>query len=158
MAILALSVWLTSVVFVEPRIGVRLTPSGLDPQIWAGLLGVLTLFLSILQLRVDWKGQSDGHRRSASIYSKVKAGTRFLLESEGAISRSDARDVLVLYEISADVGCAVKGRDFLVQKGKHLQKVAISRYLDKNPGASVLLLKARMWWTANVTKRSEPVP
>src|SRR5580700_3127453 len=62
-AVLPLSTWLVSVVFVEPRINLKLTPSGIDPQIWVGLLGILTFFLSIVQLRVDWKRRSDAHKR-----------------------------------------------------------------------------------------------
>src|SRR5260370_14973629 len=72
LSILALSIWLTSVVFIEPKISVKLTPFQLDPQIWVGLLGVFTLFLSILQLRVDWKGTSEEHGHSAESNAKPK--------------------------------------------------------------------------------------
>jgi hypothetical protein len=157
-AILALSVWLTSVVFIEPKIGLTLTPFHLDPQIWIGLLGVLTLFLSVVQLRVDWKRQSDGHKRSAEIYSKVKTGCRYLLESRKLISRENAQELLVQYDLSASVGSPIPEKAFLKQKSKHLTKVAISKYLDRHPAASVMLVRIRLWWRCNVSSRRDALP
>jgi hypothetical protein len=155
--ILAVSVWLTSVVFVEPRIGLTLTPFHLDPQIWIGLLSIVTLFLSVVQLRVDWKGQSDAHKRSADIYSKVKSDTRHLLEAKRAITREDAGQLLIQYDLSSDLGCSIPENEFLKQKGKHLTKVAISKFLDKHPAAWIPLLRLRLWWHSNVTNRRAPI-
>jgi hypothetical protein len=155
--ILGVSVWLTSVVFVEPKIGLTLTPFHMDPQIWIGLLSIATLFLSVIQLRVDWKGQSDAHKRSADIYSKVKSETRHLLEAKRAITREDARELLIQYELSSDLGCSIPENEFLKQKTEHLKKVAISKFLDKHPGASITLLRLRLWWHSNITKRGAPI-
>src|SRR5690242_18553202 len=55
---LAASTWLAALVFVEPRINLRLTPSGFDPQVWIGLLSTATFFLTILQIRTDWRGRA----------------------------------------------------------------------------------------------------
>src|SRR5260370_9394840 len=81
LSILPLSIWLTSVVFIEPKISVKLTPFQLDPQIWVGLLGVFTLFLPILNLRVDWKGTSEAHGHSAEMYPKTKTKCSPMLQS-----------------------------------------------------------------------------
>src|SRR5690348_8982762 len=64
---LAASTWLAALVFVEPRINLHLTPRGFDPQVWIGLLSVATFFLTILQMRTDWRGKSDAHARSLII-------------------------------------------------------------------------------------------
>jgi hypothetical protein len=154
-AILALSVWLTSVVFVEPKIGLTLTPFHLDPQIWIGLLGIFTLFLSVVQLRVDWKRRSDGHKRSAEMYSRVKTGCRYLLESRSVITRDAAQELLAQYDLSASLGNPIPEKEFLGQKRKHLTKVAISKFLDKHPAASVKLLKIRLWWRCNIGNRRD---
>lgn len=124
-AILALTVWITSVVFVEPRIGLALTPFRIEPPIWIGLLSILTLFLSVVQLRVEWKRKSNGHKRSAEMYSKAKANCRYLLESNKLITRDDAKEVLILYDTSGNWGSPMLEKEFLKQKGKHLTKVAI---------------------------------
>jgi len=149
LAVLGLSTWLTSVVFVEPRIGVKLTPGKLDSEIWVGLLGVATFFLSVVQLRVDWKGRSDAHRRTLDLYADVKRECGYLLASDGALRREGCGSVLAKYEMATDVGTPLEERDFLAQKRKHLQKIAISRFLDDHPSASIVLLRIKMWLRDN---------
>jgi hypothetical protein len=156
-AILGSSIWLTSVVFVEPKIGLTLTPFHLDPQIWVGLLSISTLFLSVIQLRVDWKRQSDAHKRSGEMYSKIKADCRYLLESKKIVTRDDAQSLLTRYDMSADLGCPIPEDEFLKQKGKHLTKVVVSKFLDRSPASSITLLKIRLWWRCNVRNRKEPL-
>jgi hypothetical protein len=155
LAVLAISVWLTAVVFIDPRINIRLTPLRLDPQLWVGLLGVMVLFLSILQLRVDWKGRSDAHKRSFDLYVEVKNECRYLLSSGQTLTRENCQRALTMFELSSDVGCQIPEKEFLKQKRKHLQKVAMSRYLDAHPSASLLLLRLRMWWTSNTGPRKD---
>jgi hypothetical protein len=149
LGILGASTWLTAVVFIEPRIGLRLTPRGLDPQLWIGLLGVATFFLSVVQLRVDWKGRSDAHRRTFDLYAEVKRECGYLLASEDTLTRDKCTRVLGRYDIATDVGTPLPERDFLVQKKKHLQKVTLSRVLDEHPFASITLLRVKMWWKDN---------
>ncbi len=48
LSVLGLSTWLVALAFVEPRIGVRLTPFGWDSKLWAGLLAVATSIYRII--------------------------------------------------------------------------------------------------------------
>jgi hypothetical protein len=150
LTILVLSVWLTAVVFIEPRLNLKLTPWGLEPQIWVGLLGVATFFLSILQLRVDWKGRSDAHKRSFDLYAEVKNECRYLLSSEGILTRDMCQRALTKFELASDVGSQIPEKEFLKEKRRHLLKVAMSRHLDTHPAASLLILKVKLWWASNV--------
>jgi len=149
LTILALSTWLTAVVFIEPRISLKLTPGHLDPEIWVGLLGIGTFFLSVVQLRVDWKGRSDAHRRALELYAEVKRECGYLLASQEPLSRDNCQRALARYDLASEVGTAVPEAVFLAEKKKHLQKVAISRFLDEHPSASITLLRIRMWWRDN---------
>ncbi|HSS97844.1 MAG TPA: hypothetical protein VLK33_12475 [Terriglobales bacterium] len=149
LTILAFSLWLTAVVFVEPRINTKLTPFGMDPQIWVGLLGIFTFFLSIVQLRVDWKGRSDAHKRAFDLYSEVKRECGYLLVSQAVLTADNCQRVLSRYDMATDVGVVLPETEFLAQKQKHLRKIAISRHLDKHPSASLLLLKIKFWWHDN---------
>lgn len=151
-AILTLSLWLTAIAFADPHLGVRLTPFGLDPQLWVGILGVFTFLLSIVQLRVNWKGQSDAYRRTCDLYAEVKRECSRMLASGAEIGGEDGRLVLARYGIATDVGTAMPEGEFLRQKRRHVQKVAISRHLDTHPGASITLLKVRMWWKDNLSR------
>ena len=81
LSLLGLSTWLVALAFVEPRIGVSLTPLGIDSQIWGGLLATFTFFLTIVQMKTDWKGRSDAHRRTLDLYAEVKREAGYLLAS-----------------------------------------------------------------------------
>lgn len=151
-AILALSLWLTSIAFVDPPLGVKLTPFGLEPKLWVGVLGVFTFLLSIVQLRVDWKRQSDAHRRTCDLYSEVKRECSHLLASGAEIKEEESRRVLARYGIATDVGTAMPEGEFLRQKKRHVQKVAISRHLDNHPGISIIHLRIRMWLRDNLER------
>src|SRR5579871_1568993 len=141
LSILASSTWLVAVVFVEPKIGARLTPPGIDSQLWVGLLSILTFFLSIAQLRVDWKGRSDAHKRSFELYSEVKGDCGQVLGSGVPIPRQNCERLLTLYDMATKVGTVIPGSEFLRQKRRHLQKVEISKYISQHPSASILLLR-----------------
>lgn len=148
-AILTASTWIVGLVFVDPKIGVRLTPLGMDSQIWIGLLSITTFLLSILQLRVDWKGRSDAHKRSFDIYAQVKRECGYLLAGETPIDRGSCGRVLARYDLATEVGVSITESEFLRQKAHHLRKVEISKRLDQTPSMSIFLFRVRMWWRDN---------
>jgi len=149
LAVMALSTWLTAVVFIEPRINVKLTPFGIDPRLWVGFLGIFTFFLSIVQLRVDWKGRSDAHKRSFDLYTEVKRECGYLLASQEALTAESCQRVLSRYDLATEVGTPLPESEFLAQKRNHLQKIEVSKFLDKHPSASILLLRLKFWWRDN---------
>jgi hypothetical protein len=151
-SILAISLWLTAIVFVEPHLNFKLTPFKMDPQLWVGLLGVFCFFLSIVQLRVDWKGRADAHKRAYDLYAEVKRECGYLLASEDQVTEEKSRRVQARYDMATEVGVPLPEKEFLPQKRRHLQKIAISKHLDNHPGASVLLLRFKMWWKDNISQ------
>jgi hypothetical protein len=153
LAILGASTWLVALVFVEPHINVSLTPRGFPPEIWVGLLGIVTFFLSIIQIKTDWKGRADSHRLSLRIYASVKRECGYLLASETGCSFKECQCVLARYDLASEVGAGVPENDFLRQKRRHRLKVAISQHLDTHPAASVLLTKIRWWLRDNIVSR-----
>jgi len=155
LAVMALSTWLTAIVFIEPRINIKLTPFGFDPQLWIGFLGIFTFFLSIVQLRVDWKGRSDAHKRSFDLYSEVKRECGYLLASQKPLTPDSCQRVLSRYDLATEVGTHLPENEFLAQKRNHLQKIEISKLLDKHPSASILLARMRFWWRDNHARNGE---
>jgi hypothetical protein len=144
LSVLALSTWLAALAFVAPSINVSLTPFGLDSQLWAGLLAVGVVFLSIVQLKTDWKGCSDAHRRALDCYAEVKREAGYLLAS-GELDEQASRRVLARYDMASAVGVEMSERSFLTQKRRHKLKVALSKHLDAHPGASLFLTRVRFW-------------
>ncbi len=145
LAILALTAWLSAIAFVAPRINASLIPFGVDSQIWTGLLSVTTLFLAIVQLKTDWKGRSDAHRRSLDVYAEVKREAGYILAKDEIEERA-FNNVLERYNLASAVGIEIPEREFLAQKRHHKMKVALSKYLDDHPSASIVIVKARLWY------------
>ena len=151
LSILALSTWLVALAFVEPQLNVSLTPFGLDSRLWVGLLAVGTFFLTIVQLKTNWKGRADAHKRTLDIYAEVKREAGYLLAS-GELEDAACRRVLARYDMASAVGVEIPERDFLPQKRRHRIKVALSKHLDTHPSASLLLVRLRFWWRDNFGK------
>ena len=142
LCILGLSSWLVALTFIEPRINVRLTPFGLDSQIWVGVLSVGTFFLTLVQFKTDWKGRADAHKRTFDIYAEVKREAGYLLAA-GDIEETACRRLLARYDMASAAGVAIPESEFLRQKRRHKIKVALSKHLDGHPSASLLLTRIR---------------
>lgn len=155
--ILGLSTWLVALVFVEPRINISLTPWGLDPQIWIGVLGVLTFFLTVLQMKANWKGLSDAHRRALSMFAEVKRESGSLLSPERECTAVDYRRLVDRYEFVNEVSIEIPEKDFLRQKQRHKMKIAISKHLDTHPATWLPLLKLRLWLRDNRISRGDSI-
>lgn len=151
LSILALSTWLSALAFVAPSINLSLTPFGFDSQLWVGLLSVGVLFLAIVQLKTNWKGRSDAHRRTLDSYAEAKREAGYLLAT-GELDDPSCRRVLARYDMASAVGVEMPERFFLPQKRRHKMKVALSKHLDTHPGASLILTRFRFWVRDNFQK------
>ena len=145
---LGVSTWLVALAFVEPRLNVTLTPFGWDGQIWIGTLGTGVFFLTLVQIKTDWKGRSDAHKRTLDVYAEVKREAGYLL-SAGEYDPDACKRVFSRYDMAASVGVPIPEGEFLAQKQRHLVKVALSKELDGRPAASLAWLRARLWWRDN---------
>lgn len=149
LSILGASTWLVALSFADVTTNIFLTPFAIDSRIWIGALGTAVFFLSIVQLKTDWKGRADAHRRTADIYAEVKREAKFLL-STTQLGDADLKQILAKYELATAVGIGMPESEFLAQKQRHKSKIVISRYLDQHPFASLTLLRIRFWFRDNV--------
>ena len=113
------------------------------------IIGQRVFFLSVVQLKTDWKGRSDAHKRTLDIYAEVKREARYLI-ALGSIDEEAWRRVLARYDMASAVGIGMPERDFLREKRRHKIKVAVSRHLDKHPSASLALTYLRLWARDNL--------
>jgi hypothetical protein len=144
LVVLALSVWLIALAFIDPLLDLALTPFGLEPRLWIGFLAIGTFLLTLVQFKTNWKGRSDAHQRTSELYADVKREAGYVLADE-SIDESSYRRVLARYDLASAAGVAVPEREFLTQKSRHKTKVAMSRYLDTHPSASLFLVRVRFW-------------
>jgi len=156
LSVLCLSTWLVALAFVEPAINARLTPPHFSPVLWGGLLSVCVcvFILTLVQLKTDWKGRADAHRRTLDLYAEVKREAGYTLASN-EIDETDSRRVLSRYDMASAVGIEVPESDFLRLKRRHRIKVAISRELDKAPYTSIRLLQLKLWIRENFRRRND---
>lgn len=142
--VLLLAAWTTCMGFVDPRLTSWLTPPGLDAPIWIGLLGALTFGLTLVQFKSDWRGRSEAHQRSFTMYSEVKREAGYLLSEPSQISPRDFQRLADKYDMASEVGAGVPENDFLPLKGRHKMKVAVSKLLDERPGSVLWLTKLKL--------------
>ena len=146
LAVLAASTWLVALTFVEPATNRFLTPFSVPAQVWIGVLGTVTFFVTIWQMRADWKGRSDAHRRSADMYADVHRECGYLLAQSARISLAECQRVLTRYDMATGVGAPLPEKDFLGLKRHHRLKVAISKYLDSHPGTPIWFVRLVFLW------------
>jgi hypothetical protein len=155
LAILALSTWLVALAFVRPRINLSLTPFALEPTLWIGLLAVMTFLLSVVQMKVDWKGLSDAHKRSCALYANVHREAGYVLAAAGDnVDEQASRHLIECFDLAGIVGIGIPERQFLPQKRRHQMKIAISKYLDTHPAASIFLTRIRFWFRDNFSRHN----
>lgn len=142
--LLGLSSWLVALSFAEPRIHKALTPFDMDSQIWIGVLGIGAFFLTVIQFKTDWKARADAHKRTLDLYAEVKREAGYLL-AVGAVEEAAWRRVLSRYDMASAVGVAIPEAEFLAQKRNHKIKVTLSKHLDVHPGASLVLVRLKLW-------------
>jgi hypothetical protein len=145
---LASSTWLAALAFVDPQIGVRLTPFHLESAIWIGLLATATFFLTLVQMKADLKGRADSHRRALETYSAVKREAGYAIGAEP--DEATCRRVMDRYDMAGVVSVSVPEREFVRQKRRHYAKIAMSKHIDTHPFVSLPLLRFKLWWRDNV--------
>jgi hypothetical protein len=144
LTILLLSAWLTALAFIDPRFHQWIVPFQIDAQFWIGLIGVLTFCLTLVQLQLNWRGRSEAHGRSFSMYTEIKREAGYLLASHEDVPLREFQRLASRYDMASDVGTGIPERDFLRLKRRHKLKVRVSKLLDTRPGASIALTKLKL--------------
>jgi hypothetical protein len=108
---LLLSTWVVALAFVSPSIATILTPFGFNTTIWLGTLSAGTFFLTLLQLKTDWKSKADAHRRTLDLYAEVKREASYLLAS-GEADDAEYRRILARYDLASAVGIEIRSVRF----------------------------------------------
>ena len=138
---------------LDPAVAKIVLPYGLPPSVLVGLAGIFIFVASLVQMKMDWNGRSALHGRAAESYLAVKheLGRIKCFSPEDherlAAAFSSTRD---RYEAIGSTTVSLPDRIFLKLKQIHRVKVEISKALDSNPGASILLLRLKFWWRDNI--------
>jgi hypothetical protein len=140
------SIILVALVFLDPALLGWLPLSAFGSRVLIGVFALVTFFISLVIFRVDWKSKAELHKRSAEAYSHIKLECQELLITFNIASDTEIQKLLTRYRDLSEICVAVPEASFLRLKKKHKMKVALSRYLDDNPGACIWLLRLRTWF------------
>lgn len=127
----------------------KVTPFGLEYQTILAVLSIFVFVLSILELRVNWKGKAQAHAKSLALYAEVKRELGYIISSSRII-KADVMRVISKYDMAAELGTSISEKDFLTQKKKHRAKIKMSKYLDDFPHANIPLTCLKFFWVDNV--------
>ena len=154
-ALFASSIILVALVFMDPVLLDWLPLSAFGSRVLLGAFALVTFFLSLVIFRVDWKSKAELHKRAAEAYSHIKLECQELLITFNTASDTEIQKLLVRYRDLGQICVPIPEGSFLRLKNKHKLKVALSKYLDDNPGTCLLLLKLKIWF-ADTFKPSSP--
>jgi hypothetical protein len=154
--VLTASAWIVSLAFVDPALATWLIPFKLPSTLWIGLMSVAAFVATLLQSRLDLKALADAHRRAADAHAEVKKAAKDAEIAGGGMEMLAA--VQAKLALVSGVGVKIPEGEFIRQKGIHLRKVALSRYLDDHPFASPWMIQLRWWWRDNVASNTVHPP
>jgi hypothetical protein len=148
-ATVAISTVLLALTFLDPAILRYLEIQETSARIAVGVCSVSVFVLSIVSLIVDWKGRARQHREAFNTLIPLKS------EWRDFISSFDQYDARLKAEFSRKsaliVGNLVPIPDsqFNSLKARHQRKVVLSKLVSAYPGASIALLRVRLWLRRN---------
>ena len=116
---------------------------------------VVTFMLSVLSLRVDWKGIAAAHRQAGEKMSGALAVFRKYRRDDGFWDASVAGELDSIYWEAMRNCVSIPESAFLKLKARHLRKVEISKMLDSNPGCPISILSTILFLSSlRKTKRT----
>ncbi|KCZ95320.1 hypothetical protein HHI_06604 [Hyphomonas hirschiana VP5] len=114
-----------------------------------GVLAFFTGLLSLIHLPLNLKGRAEAHRSGLRQFSAVKTSAAHAMAKQGGASQKDYDNIKADYARAGQNSIEISEPEFLKQKQKHLRKVALSKALDKNPFANIMLMKVRLRFAHN---------
>lgn len=149
------SLWITALAFGSDDLIKNLTPFDIPPKIWIGFISVSVFFLSLIELKIDWKGKANSHQKAAEAYYAVKKQSTSLLLSTEKPNDVEMVEFDKLSDFADSHTVPVPDKRFNELKKKHRIKVEVSKHLDNNPATSLMLFKLRIWFRDNISIKME---
>ena len=111
---------------------------------WAtGIAAIVNFLLTLGGLAWRPAAKAASHRQAVGHYTKAKYEVGRRLDSNEAITAESVRQIEESYLDTRDLP-SISDRKFLQLKRWHLEKVAISKELDRNPHESIRSIRRRL--------------
>jgi len=122
---------------------------GLKPDQIRDLLrvfSVLAFTVSVVSLRIDWKGRSARHREAAARLAEASKLFRNFQSADGSWPDGRVEELSAVYWEAMQNSAPIPEADFVRLKARHLRKVELSRMLSRNPGCPAVVLRFVLLW------------
>lgn len=114
-----------------------------------GLFSILVFVFSFASYALDWKVLAERHSSALKAYADLKFECTKILDAIERTSEADIERFLSKYQTLTASLISIPESAFNTYKRKHRAKIFISTYLDAHPGASIWLLKIKLWLRDN---------
>ena len=143
--LLGSSIVLCAMVFFDSGILIQFQINPEVVRLGIGICSVVVFFISLISLRVDWKGQAQKHAEAAALLARCKGECRRILKSdenptEENVSKT-CRECLWTFQMLP----AIPENKFIKLKVLHKRKIQISKMVDNNAGCPFWLLRAKIF-------------
>jgi hypothetical protein len=129
--------------------------SSLGTKVVLGVFSSFILFLSIAELKVDWKERSGLYGEAAENVTGLKAKYRDVRNSSGQPSPEAMHELAIQYDSVMASLPAVPELQFAKLKAYHLKKRALSQMIDSKPGCPLWILRLKLMWEGCREKKKE---
>lgn len=143
--ILALSIVATSVAFLSGDSTFSILGLRARVHIWVGVLTAIIFFLTLVDLRVDWRQRAGAHGEAARRLGRLKGLFRMATIRNGVVDAGGA-DLNGEYDNTMGQLPPIPDTRFLWVKAKHTRKVQVSKLLDKHAGAPLWYVRLLAMW------------
>jgi hypothetical protein len=143
--LLSLSIVATSVAFLSGDPTASIFGIRARVQVWVGVLTALIFFLTLVDLRVDWRQRAGSHEEAARRLGRLKGLFRSVNVTDGVVDVG-GRDVNLEYDTTMEQLPPIPDSRFLWVKTKHTRKVRASKLLDQHPGAPLWYVRLLAMW------------
>jgi hypothetical protein len=114
-------------------------------QVWVGILTATIFFLTLVDLRVDWRQRAGSHGEAARRLGRLKGLFRAATISDGAVDAGQA-DLNAEYDSTMEQLPPIPDKRFLWVKARHTRKVRASKLLDTHAGAPLWYVHLLAMW------------
>ena len=129
--------------------------SSFETKIVLGVFSGLILFLSIAELKVDWKEQSRTYGEAAKEVAGLKAKYRDVRNSGKHPSPEVTHELASQYDSIMASLPGIPDLQFAKLKAYHLKKIKLSQMLDSKPGCPLWILRLKLMWEGCYGKKKD---
>lgn len=152
--ILALSIAATATAFLSGDAPMTVLGIRARVQVWVGLLTAVIFFLSLVDLRVDWRQRAGAHEDAARRLGRLKGIFRGATVVDDTVDSAGV-DLDLEYEAVMEQVPPIPEKWFLRAKAKHVRKVRVSELLDSHAGAPAWWVTLLVTWRG-IRGKSDP--